>query len=49
MKATGYVTDAEQFRWSFVFGAFVDPDHRHDVLDATIPDAPWWLAVEGAT
>jgi formylglycine-generating enzyme len=47
VKDTGYVTDAERYGWSFVFHLFV-PSRRY-VLDGTVPDAPWWLAVEGAT
>lgn len=49
VKATGYVTEAEQFGWSYVFHLFVEPSQRHHVMDATVPGAPWWLAVEGAT
>lgn len=49
VKATGHTTDAEHFGWSYVFHRFVDAaQHRH-VMDAMVPDAPWWLAVEGAT
>ena len=49
VKATGYVTEAERFGWSFVFHLFVGPAQRPHVVDATVPEAPWWLAVEGAT
>lgn len=49
VKATGYVTEAEQFGWSYVFHLFVQPQTRQYVMDATVPGAPWWLAVEGAT
>ncbi|GAB3421507.1 formylglycine-generating enzyme family protein [Flindersiella endophytica] len=49
VKATGYVTEAEQFGWSYVFHLFVEPQIRRHVMDATVPGAPWWLAVEGAT
>lgn len=48
VKATGYVTDAEQFGWSFVFHTFVVGAARAKVLNATVPAAPWWLPVEGA-
>jgi formylglycine-generating enzyme required for sulfatase activity len=48
VKATGYVTDAEKFGWSFVFHAFVEGPARHKVLNARVPQAPWWLPVEGA-
>lgn len=49
VKATGYVTDAERYRWSYVFHGLVDPAARGHVVDGTVPQAPWWLAVEGAT
>lgn len=49
VKATGYVTDAERFGWSFVFHLFVGSEQRRHVIDATVPDAPWWLAVNGAS
>ena len=48
IKATGYQTDAERFGWSYVFHAFVTGPARLKVLDARVPGAPWWLAVEGA-
>ncbi|MGH3319079.1 MAG: formylglycine-generating enzyme family protein [Streptosporangiaceae bacterium] len=47
-KATGYVTDAERYGWSFVFYALVHPKARDAVREATVPEAPWWVAVEGA-
>jgi sulfatase modifying factor 1 len=48
-KATGYVTDAERLGWSYVFAGFVGPAARGHVLDGTVPDAPWWWAVAGAS
>ena len=48
VKATGYVTEAERFGWSFVFGLFIGPEQARHVMDATVPSAPWWRAVEGA-
>jgi sulfatase modifying factor 1 len=48
VKATGYRTEAERFGWSFVFDQFVTGEAADRVLDATVPQAPWWLAVEGA-
>jgi len=47
VKATGYVTEAEEFGWSFVFHSLVD--QGADVLDAAVPAAPWWRAVAGAS
>jgi formylglycine-generating enzyme len=49
VKATGYVTDAEHFGWSFVFGRFLPAAARTYVLDGIVPGAPWWVAVAGAT
>jgi formylglycine-generating enzyme required for sulfatase activity len=46
-KATGHVTDAERFGWSFVFHSFVD-EARVKVVGAS-GDAPWWVGVEGAS
>ncbi|MGW0242738.1 formylglycine-generating enzyme family protein [Micromonospora chalcea] len=48
VEATGYRTDAERHGWSFVFHLLLAPSARPWVLDATVPGAPWWLAVEGA-
>ncbi|MDW5324445.1 formylglycine-generating enzyme family protein [Plantactinospora sp. KLBMP9567] len=48
VKATGYVTEAERFGWSFVFHQFVGERARGAVMDARVPDAPWWLGVQGA-
>lgn len=45
---TGYVTDAERFGWSYVFGAFVDPAARERIQPGTVPGASWWRAVRGA-
>ncbi|HEY9369638.1 formylglycine-generating enzyme family protein [Streptomyces sp.] len=47
VKATGHITEAERFGFSFTFGAFLaDP-----VADISPPVAavPWWRAVEGAS
>ena len=49
VKATGYVTEAERYGWSYVFHLAVGPEQAAHVLDATVPNAPWWLAVSGAT
>jgi formylglycine-generating enzyme len=49
VRDTGYLTDAERFGWSFVFHLFVGPDQRHHVRDGSVPDAPWWRPVEGAS
>ncbi|NRB34326.1 MAG: formylglycine-generating enzyme family protein [Rhodobacteraceae bacterium] len=44
VAATGYVTEAEPFGWSFVFQGFLDPLSAYQRL----PGAEWWCRVEGA-
>ena len=47
-KASGYVTDAERFGWSFVFAGHI-PAERHDTLvQDTAAAAPWWCKVRAA-
>lgn len=46
--ATGYVTDAERFGWSFVFDAFINENDRDSIVDGTVVSAPWWRGVRGA-
>jgi formylglycine-generating enzyme len=48
VQATGYVTGAERYGWSYVFHLFVRGEAATRVLDAHVPQAPWWLPVEGA-
>ncbi|TDC53656.1 formylglycine-generating enzyme family protein [Actinomadura sp. KC345] len=46
VKATGYVTEAERFGWSYVFAGALPPQ-----IARTSPapaGTPWWRAVEGA-
>jgi len=45
---TGYRTDAERFGWSFVFYAMATYRTPEAVREGVVPDAPWWLAVDGA-
>ncbi|WP_274651027.1 formylglycine-generating enzyme family protein [Paenibacillus humicola] len=47
VEATGYVTEAERFGWSFVFHLLASDQVRASVKQA-VPRTPWWLAVEGA-
>jgi formylglycine-generating enzyme required for sulfatase activity len=42
---TGYVTDAERYGWSFVFGGLL-PDEFPDT--SGVAEAPWWRQVLGA-
>jgi formylglycine-generating enzyme required for sulfatase activity len=44
--ATGHVTDAERFGWSFVFGGLLPDDFAPTRAAAA---APWWRQVFGAT
>ena len=46
VKATGYVTDAEELGVSAVFHAALAGEHRHVVGE--VQGAAWWLIVEGA-
>ena len=45
VDATAYVTDAERYGWSFVFGGLL-PDEFPDTRGAI--QAPWWRQVYGA-
>ncbi|GAB89161.1 formylglycine-generating enzyme family protein [Gordonia rhizosphera] len=46
IEATGYVTDAERYGWSFVFASFLPAQLRRG---APRPEqAPWWCGVSGA-
>ena len=45
VEATGYVTEAERFGWSFVFHSFLPDDHP---ATRAVAAAPWWRVVEGA-
>ncbi|MFC5319224.1 formylglycine-generating enzyme family protein [Brachybacterium alimentarium] len=43
---TGYVTEAEEFGWSFVFASLLEKELRR--ASRKPPGTPWWRAVEGA-
>jgi formylglycine-generating enzyme required for sulfatase activity len=45
VRATGSVTDAERFGWSFVFAGLL-PDNFPETRG--VASAPWWRQVEGA-
>lgn len=49
VDAMGYVAEAERWGWSFVFDGLVARSARRHIMDATVPGAPWWRAVAGAT
>lgn len=48
VKATGYVTDAEAFGFSFVFTLLLDEDVRYrlKILNRRLPGLPWWFNVK---
>lgn len=46
VDATGYVTVAEEFGWSFVFASFL-PSHLRSA-EKRVQQVPWWIAVDGA-
>jgi formylglycine-generating enzyme required for sulfatase activity len=45
VDATGHVTDAERFGWSFVFGGLLPDDFPET---RGVAQAPWWRQVYGA-
>lgn len=47
VDATGYLTEAERFGWSFVFHLLVSEEIKQTV-DQVPRDVPWWYVVEGA-
>ncbi|MBB4980594.1 formylglycine-generating enzyme family protein [Streptomyces nymphaeiformis] len=47
VKATGHVTDAERFGFSFTFGAFLEKDVA--AMSPPVPGVPWWRTVDGAS
>ncbi|MEU8774503.1 formylglycine-generating enzyme family protein [Streptomyces sp. NPDC048606] len=46
VKATGHVTEAESFGFSFVFEGFLDD--RLAAVSPAVAGTPWWRAVSGA-
>ncbi|GAA0469872.1 formylglycine-generating enzyme family protein [Alkalibacillus silvisoli] len=47
VEETGYVTEAEQYGWSFVFHKLIKGKNVPYVKQR-VPETPWWLVVEGA-
>jgi sulfatase modifying factor 1 len=48
VEATGYVTEAERFGWSFVFWAQIPKSRFRTLVEDTVAAAPWWCKVNGA-
>lgn len=46
VQETGYVTEAEQYGWSYVFHYFLTMEEK--LKAAEIPGLNWWYAVQGA-
>ena len=46
VEATGYVTDAERYEWSFVFAGLLPPDFPPT---AAVAQTPWWRQVFNAS
>ena len=49
VAATGYLTEAEIFGWSYVFNGFIDEKTASKQVVGVSASAPWWLAIEGAS
>jgi formylglycine-generating enzyme required for sulfatase activity len=48
VAATGFQTDAERIGWSYVFHLLLPREREGDVVGQA-GEAPWWLAVAGAS
>ena len=46
VEATGHVTEAKRFGWSFVFNQFVTEEVAATV-DQAVAKVPWWWKVDG--
>ncbi|WP_219418526.1 formylglycine-generating enzyme family protein [Pseudonocardia nigra] len=49
VEATGHVTDAERFGWSYVFADFLTGAAAGNVLPGRMAGIPWWVPVRGAS
>jgi sulfatase modifying factor 1 len=47
VRATGYVTDAERYGWSFVFAPFL-PEQTRREIGSHASETPWWIPVPHA-
>lgn len=47
VQATGYLTEAERFGWSYVFHKHLTAKNRN-ALRGTAGVAPWWVGIDGA-
>ena len=49
VRETGYVTEAENFGWSFVFWSHIPKLRFSELVEDTVAAAPWWCKVPGAS
>ena len=49
VRRTGYRTESERIGWSFVFQGHIPQERSGDLVAATLPGAPWWCKVNGAS
>jgi sulfatase modifying factor 1 len=49
VEATNYITEAENFGWSFVFWMHLPPERLDELVDDTVAAAPWWCKVSGSS
>ncbi|MDF1659324.1 MAG: formylglycine-generating enzyme family protein [Verrucomicrobiales bacterium] len=48
IEATGYITEAEQYGWSFVFHNQIPKQHRKQVQLVAVEGTAWWARLEKA-
>lgn len=48
VEATGYVTEAERFGWSFVFHNQIPKQHRKQVQLVSVDGTAWWARLDKA-
>ena len=48
VNATGYVTEAQNYGWSYVFKGLVNEIRASTQLTGIASSAPWWLAIKNA-
>ncbi|GGH08467.1 formylglycine-generating enzyme family protein [Silvibacterium dinghuense] len=49
VEATGYLTEAERYQWSFVFWLHLPRERFAELVADTAAAAPWWCQVFGAS
>jgi formylglycine-generating enzyme required for sulfatase activity len=49
VRSTDYRAESERIGWSFVFQGHIPRERYSDLVSATLPGAPWWCKVNGAS